>query len=59
MDRMRRFRTATEETAMTFAEQTNALEQFGYTVREASFLVTAALHSGYFVSANSLPTAAR
>ena len=35
---------------MTLAEQTSALEQFGYTAREASFLVTAALHSGYFLT---------
>ena len=40
---------------MTFAEQTNALQQFGYTVREASFLVTAALHSGYFVMRQLTP----
>ncbi len=40
---------------MTFTEQTNALQQFGYTAREASFLVTAALHSGYFVMRQLTP----
>ena len=40
---------------MTLAEQTNALELFGYTAREASFLVTAALHSGYFVMRQLTP----
>ena len=40
---------------MTFREQTDALQQFGYTAREASFLVTAALHSGYFVMRQIAP----
>ncbi len=35
---------------MTRMEQTSAVEQFGYTRREAEFLVTAALHSGYFLT---------
>lgn len=34
---------------MKFAEQVAAVERLGYTAREASFLVTAALHSGYFL----------
>ncbi len=40
---------------MTLTEQTDALQQFGYTPREASFLVTAALHSGYFVMRQIAP----
>ena len=40
---------------MTFAEQQNNVEGFGYTCREASFLVTAALHSGYFVMRQIAP----
>jgi hypothetical protein len=35
---------------MSPAEQVNAVQRFGYTAREASFLVTAALHSGYFLT---------
>jgi hypothetical protein len=35
---------------MTPAEQASAIQRFGYTAREASFVVTAALHSGYFLS---------
>ena len=35
---------------MTRMEQISAVEQFGYTRREAEFLVTAALHSGYFLT---------
>jgi hypothetical protein len=34
---------------MTRAEQIAALQQFGYTAREASFLTLAALHSGSFL----------
>ena len=34
---------------MTLTDRVNALQQFGYTIREASFLATVALHSGYFV----------
>lgn len=40
---------------MTFTDQTFAVGQFGYTPGEASFLVTAALHSGYFVMRQMSP----
>jgi hypothetical protein len=33
----------------TFGDRVSAIEQFGYTRREAEFLVVAALHSGYFL----------
>ena len=44
---------------MTLAEQTTNLQQFGYSHREASFLVTAALHSGYFRLASLRPRRAK
>jgi hypothetical protein len=34
---------------MTFAEQTAAVQRFGYTAREAAFLSMAALHAGCFL----------
>jgi len=34
---------------MTLEERTTAVQHLGYTEREASFLVDAALHSGYFL----------
>lgn len=34
---------------MTRADHTAAVQQFGYTAREASFIAAAALHSGYFL----------
>ena len=40
---------------MTFEEQTCSLCAFGYTVREASFLVKVALHSGYFLMRQMSP----
>ena len=40
---------------MTIDEQTAALQQFGYTAREAEFLALAALHSGYFLRRQFCP----
>jgi len=40
---------------MTAIESAAALRRFGYTAREASFLATAALHSGYFLARQFLP----
>ena len=34
---------------MNLIEHTNIIQQFGYTAREAEFIVTVALHSGYFL----------
>jgi len=34
---------------MTRADQVTAIQQFGYTAREASFIAAAVLHSGYFL----------
>src|SRR5262245_62971136 len=36
-------------TILSFQQRVSAIEQFGYTHREAEFLVLAALHSGYFL----------
>ena len=44
---------------MTRAEQIAALQQFGYTAREASFLTLAALHSGSFLRRQFSPPEAR
>src|SRR5689334_981798 len=38
-----------------FADRVAAVEDHGYTRREAEFLVTAALHSGYFVRRQFAP----
>jgi len=40
---------------LTLTEQISNVETFGYTAREAAFLVTAALHSGYFVMRQIAP----
>ena len=40
---------------MTIMEQQSNIEGFGYTGREACFLITAALHSGYFVMRQIAP----
>ena len=40
---------------MTIAEQTAAIQRFGYTAREAGFLALAALHSGYFLRRQFCP----
>lgn len=40
---------------MTLEDQTTALQQFGYSHREASFVVLAALHSGYFLARQYSP----
>ena len=45
--------------SMTLAEQTTNLQQFGYSHREASFLVTVALHSGYFLARQFAPRRAK
>lgn len=40
---------------MTQAEQVAAIQQFGYTRREAEFIALAALHSGYFLRRQVCP----
>lgn len=40
---------------MNAQEQTAALQEFGYTPREAAFLALAALHSGYFLRRQFCP----
>ncbi len=40
---------------MTLAEQISAIQRFGYTAREAAFVATAALHSGYFLTRQFCP----